>query len=185
MDKKDRVFIQYYPKWMRLQFHSDTTENLMDTLVEPRPLHMGSITIVIATLITASCFAVMWMENILDDFYHWGPPFQVGSIVIETWTKWLIYVGLLVAYQISHVYMEETVGRTFERQHMNKHRWSSSEVLLVSCYNFYKWLGTILHILVAVTRLDIWLAIALVDTVARACMWHPARNGRRPRFFAL
>ena len=177
---------------MRLQFQSDPPKNrdapqiLMGSTTKIGPNHiMGSLTIIIATLVTVACFAVLWIENILDDFYHWGPPFQVGSIVIETWTKWWIYVGLLIVYQISHVYMEETAGRNFERQHLNQHQWSSSEVFMVACYNFYKWLGTILHILVAVTRLDIWLAIAVVDTVARACMWHPARNGRRPRFFAL
>ena len=48
--------------------------------------------------------------------------------------------------------------------------------------NFYKWLGTILHILVAVTRVDVWLLIAFVDTIARAIMWHENdQNGRRPR----
>jgi|TARA_B110000091_G_C13670692_1_gene413621 hypothetical protein len=70
--------------------------------------------------------------------------------------------------------MEETLGRDIERKHIEKKIWTQQEVFYLSCYNLYKWLGTILHILVAVTRLDIWFAIALVDTVARACMWKPS-----------
>ena len=93
-------------------------------------------------------------------------------------------MGLLVLYQCTNVYMEETLGREIERQHIEQRRWTATEVFHLSCFNLYKWLGTILHILVAVTRLDIWFAIAVVDTVARACMWKPSA-GRTPRTFTV
>jgi hypothetical protein len=137
--------------------------------------------VVFSLLITIICFVMLWVENIWDGFFHLGPPFQVGSIVIDSWLKWWVLLGLLILYQCTNVYMEETLGREIERQHIEKKKWTPSEVFYLSCYNLYKWLGTILHILVAVTRLDIWFAIALVDTLARAFMWKPS-TGRTPRF---
>lgn len=137
--------------------------------------------IIISLFITIICFVLLWVENIWDGFFHLGPPFQVGSIVIDQWWKWWVFVSLLVLYQCTNVYMEETLGREIDRGLHDKKKWTREEVFHLSCYNLYKWLGTILHILVAVTRLDIWFAIAVVDTVARACMWKPG-TGRTPRF---
>ena len=137
--------------------------------------------IIISLFITIICFVLLWVENIWDGFFHLGPPFQVGSIVIDQWWKWWVFVSLLVLYQCTNVYMEETLGREIDRGLHDKKNWTTQEVFYLSCYNLYKWLGTILHILVAVTRLDIWFAIAVVDTVARACMWKPG-TGRTPRF---
>ena len=133
-------------------------------------------------LITIICFVLLWVENIWGGFFQMGPPFQVGSMVIDSWLKWWVFVGLLIFYQATHVYMEETLGRTFERQHIEQRRWTIYEVFQLSCYNLYRWLGTILHVLVAVTRLDIWFALAIVDTIARACMWKPS-TGRSTRLF--
>jgi len=137
--------------------------------------------IIFSLLITIVCFVLLWVENLWDGFFQLGPPFQVGSIVIDEWWKWWVFVGLLVLYQCTNVYMEETLGREMDRGLHDKKKWTGQEVFYLSCYNLYKWLGTILHILVAVTRLDIWFAIAVVDTVARACMWKPS-TGRTPRF---
>jgi hypothetical protein len=137
--------------------------------------------IIFSLFITIICFVLLWVENIWDGFFHLGPPFQVGSIIIDEWWKWWVFVGLLVLYQCTNVYMEETLGREMDRGLHDKRKWTVQEVFYLSCYNLYKWLGTILHILVAVTRLDIWFAIAVVDTIARACMWKPA-TGRTPRF---
>lgn len=137
--------------------------------------------VVFSLLITIVCFVLLWVENIWGGFFHLGPPFQVGSIIIDEWWKWWVFVGLLVLYQCTNVYMEETLGRDMDRGLHEKKKWTTEEVIYLSCYNLYKWLGTILHILVAVTRLDIWFAIAVVDTVARACMWKPS-TGRTPRF---
>lgn len=138
--------------------------------------------IFVSLIVTLTCFGILWFEDLWTNFYHWGPPFQVGSIRIVNWQQWWIFVGLLVLYQASDVYIEETIGRDFERKHIKKETFSDYELFVLACYNFYKWLGTILHILVAVTRVDVWLAIAFVDTVARLCMWHQP-NGRRPRVF--
>ena len=137
--------------------------------------------VVFSLLITVICFLMLWVENIWDGFFHLGPPFQVGSIVIDEWWKWWVFVGLLVLYQCTNVYMEETLGRDMDRGLHDKKKWTTEEVIYLSCYNLYKWMGTTLHILVAVTRLDIWFAIALVDTIARACIWKPS-TGRTPRF---
>ena len=137
--------------------------------------------IIFSLLITIVCFVLLWVENLWDGFFQLGPPFQVGSIVIDEWWKWWVFVGLLVLYQCTNVYMEETLGREMDRGLHDKKKWTGQEVFYLSCYNLHKWLGTILHILVAVTRLDIWFAIAVVDTVARACMWKPS-TGRTPRF---
>jgi hypothetical protein len=140
--------------------------------------------VVFALTITMVCFGVIWAEDAWSDFYHWGPPFQVGSITVKDWTSWAIFVGLLVLYQASHVYLEETAGREFERKHTLKIEWTKEDVFIMSCYNFYKWLGTILHILVAVTRVDVWLLIAFVDTLARFILWNcTITNGRKPRIF--
>ena len=158
----------------------------MNAKVEKEHDLTKGLIIVLVTVVTTAILFLLWVEKILDDFYHWGPPFKVGSIVIETWWKWWLYVGLLVSYQVVHVYIEETIGRDVERKHMKEHRWTRFELLFLSCHNFYRWLGTILHILVAVTRLDIWLAIALVDTAARIVMWKKYdSDGRRPRFFTM
>lgn len=142
---------------------------------------MSGACIIVSLIITLACFGVLWVEDAWSDFYHWGPPFQVGSIVIETWGRWWVFVGLLVLYQASNVYIEETSGREFERKHLNKQKFTNEELFILCCYNFYKWLGTILHILVAVTRVDIWLAIALIDTIARGSMWY-SYEGRTSRF---
>lgn len=140
--------------------------------------------IIFSLFITTCCFYFLWAEHLWDGFFRWGPPFQVGSILIQDWTKWCVFVGLLICYQITNVYMEETVGRKIERHHIEQKKWSDIDVLELCCYNLYRWLGTILHILVAVTRLDIWLAIAVVDTLTRACIWYD-RKGRAPRVFKL
>ena len=143
---------------------------------------MSKYLVVVSLTITMICFGVLWAEDAWADFYHWGPPFRVGSIVIKDWTSWAVFVGLLVLYQASQVYLEETTGRDFERKHIQQKEWSKEDVFIMACYNLYKWLGTILHILVAVTRVDVWLLIALVDTIARGCMWYSSdTHGRRPR----
>lgn len=138
--------------------------------------------IFVSLIVTLTCFGILWFEDLWTNFYHWGPPFQVGSIRIGDWRQWWVFVGLLVLYQVADVYIEETTGREMERKHIKKEKFGDYELFVLACYNFYKWLGTILHILVAVTRVDIWLAIAVVDTFARLCMWH-ANTGRRPRVF--
>ena len=151
---------------------------------------MTKYLVAVFLLITCIAFGVIWAEDAWADFYHWGPPFKVGSIVIRDWTSWSIFVGLLVLYQGSQVYLEETTGRELERKHMGiqyngnqgilqQKKWSNEDLFILSCYNFYRWLGTILHILIAVTRVDVWLLIALVDTIARAFMWKPGQNGGR------
>jgi len=158
-------------------------------------LKMTKYLVVVFLIIRLAGFSVIWAEDAWADFYHWGPPFKVGSIVIRDWTSWSVFVGLLVLYQGSQVYLEETTGRDIERRHMGIHytgkecviqqkKWSNEDVFLLSCYNFYRWLGTILHILVAVTRVDVWILIALVDTFARAFMWRPKELGKRqPRVY--
>ena len=143
---------------------------------------MSGIFIFLSLCITLICFGILWVEDLWADFYHWGPPFQVGSIVIQTWGRWWILVGLLVFYQASHVYIEETIGIDVEIKRHKRQPFDSQELFILACYNFYKWLGTVLHILVAVTRLDIWLAIAAVDTVVRLIMWR-STSGRTARLF--
>tara|TARA_B100001059_G_scaffold65665_1_gene62017 strand:+ start:548 stop:988 length:441 start_codon:yes stop_codon:yes gene_type:complete len=138
--------------------------------------------IVFALSTTLFSFGVIWAEDAWSEFYRWGPPFQVGSIVIETWAEYIAFVGLLVLYQITRVYVEETSGRAFEKAHIQGQQFGQTDIVFMSLYNFYTWLGTILHILVAVTRLDVWCALALVDTLMRALLWSPT-PGRRPRAF--
>ncbi|MDA7838899.1 hypothetical protein N9A45_01030 [bacterium] len=141
--------------------------------------------IFVSLTVTLVCFGILWVDDLWANFYHWGPPFQVGSIMISSWRDWWIFVGLLVLYQASDVYIEETLGRKIERKHIKKEPFQDSELFTLACYNFYKWLGTILHILVAVTRVDVWLAIAVVDTFVRMCMWRSSSgNGRKPRVFS-
>lgn len=142
------------------------------------------IFIVIALLATLISFGVIWAEDAWSEFYRWGPPFQVGSIVIKTWLQYFAFVGLLVLYQVSRVYIEETSGRAFEKAHIKGQSFQKADIVFMSLYNFYTWLGTILHILVAVTRLDVWCALALVDTLMRAILWSPTA-GRSPRVFRL
>ena len=79
---------------------------------------MTKYLVAVFLLITCIAFGVIWAEDAWADFYHWGPPFKVGSIVIRDWTSWSIFVGLLVLYQGSQVYLEETTGRELERKHM-------------------------------------------------------------------
>jgi len=140
--------------------------------------------VVFSLLLTIVSMAVIWAEDAWSDFYHWGPPFQVGSIIISTWRSWLVFVGLLVLYQASQVYIEETTGRDIERKHIRQQPLTNEDIFILACYNFYRWLGTILNILVAVTRVDVWLLIALVDTLARVIMWQTwLTSGREPRIY--
>jgi hypothetical protein len=94
----------------------------------------------------------------------------------------------ITVYQLANVYMEETVGRKIEKQHIEHVKdtsRSTKDILELICFNIYRWLGTIIHILVAVTRLDIWLIIAVIDTLARAYMWSNSSTSRRPRIFTM
>lgn len=143
--------------------------------------HIFIIAALFATLIS---LAVIWAEDAWHEFYHLGPPFEVGSIVIRTWPQYFGFVGLLVLYQITRVYVEETSGREFEKAHIHEQEKTPTDVLFMSLYNFYTWLGTILHILVAVTRLDIWCALAFADTIVRAAIWYqyPSTERRRRVF---
>lgn len=142
------------------------------------------IFIIVALFGTLATFGIIWAEDAWSEFYRWGPPFQVGSLVIKTWPEYLAFVGLLVIYQMSRVYIEETSGRTFEKAHVQGTEKTNVDVVFMSLFNLYSWLGTILHILVAVTRLDVWFALAVIDTLMRASMWAPT-TGRRPRVFKL
>lgn len=147
-------------------------------------LEMTKYLVVVSLTITIVCFGVLWAEDAWADFYHWGPPFTVGSIVIKNWGAWGVFVGLLVLFQASQVYLEETLGRDIERKHIHKQPLSSEDIFVMACYNFYKAAGTILHILIAVTRVDVWLLIAFVDTIARVLMWNSCYDkGRKPRIF--
>ena len=145
------------------------------------------ITMFFAVILTIACFFAAYIEGVMDSFYiSFGPPFTVGSVIIESWDRWVFYVSLLVAYQIFNVLMQESFGRQFEREHMQEKQWNSDEVAMLCLYNIYKWGGTVLHILVAATRLDIWLILAVVDTITRAIIWYnPETNGRSPRVFSL
>jgi len=133
---------------------------------------------------TICFFAIVWEEHLWDGFFQLGPGFKVGSIVIETWSQWLVFFVGLTLYQMINVYMEETVGRKIERQHIKETKRTKQDVIELCCYNLYRWLGTVIHIMVAVTRLDIWLVIAVIDTVTRAFMWADG-NGRTPRVFIM
>jgi hypothetical protein len=133
-------------------------------------------------------FGIIWEEHMWDGFFQLGPGFKVGSIAIESWNQWFIFFSFITIYQIANVYMEETVGRKIEKQHIEHAKdtpRTSKDILELIFYNIYRWLGTIIHILVAVTRLDIWLIIAFIDTLARAYMWSNSPNGRRPRMFTM
>jgi hypothetical protein len=143
---------------------------------------MSAVFVCMSLIVTLICFGILWFENLWADFYHWGPPFQVGSIVIQTWGRWWVLVSLLVFYQASHVYIEETIGIDVEIKRHKRQPFNANELFILGCYNFYKWLGAVLHILVAVTRIDIWLAIAAVDTGVRLIMWHTS-SGRSARSF--
>lgn len=145
---------------------------------------MTKYLVVLSLTITIACFGIIWAEDAWADFYHWGPPFTVGSIIIKNWTQWAIFAGLLVLFCGSQVYLEETIGREIERKHTLKIELTSEDIFIMACYNFYKAAGTLLHILIAVTRVDIWLLIALVDTIARVCIWNSCfDHGRKPRLF--
>ena len=67
--------------------------------------------VIFSLLFTMIFFVVIWEEHLWDGFFKLGPGFQVGSIVIETWTHWFLFFGFLTCYQIANVYLEETVGR--------------------------------------------------------------------------
>ena len=137
--------------------------------------------IVISLILTTVGFFTIWEENMSEDFFNLSLPFKIGSFVIDTSFKWWMFVAMLFLYQMTNVYMEETIGREIEIGHVKKTRWTCSQVFEMSLYNCYKWLGTILHILVAVNRLDIWFIIVFVDVMFRAYLWRP-NGGRRPRF---
>ena len=145
------------------------------------------VTMFFAVILTIACFFAAYFEGVMDSFYSsFGPPFTVGSVIIESWDRWVLYVSLLVAYQIFNVLMQESFGRKFEREHMQEKQWNGDEVTMLCLYNLYRWCGTVLHILVAATRFDIWLILAIVDTITRAIIWYnPETNGRTPRIFSL
>ena len=145
---------------------------------------MSGYLLVFVLFATCGCLSALWFEDAWASFFHWGPPMEVGSIKISHWGHWSLFVSLLVVFQIVHVYMEEVYGRPFERQHIQERKWTRQDIYWLSIYNFYRWLCTILYILIAVTRLDIWLVIAVVDTCTRAYLWSPT-NGRQPRTFSL
>ena len=134
---------------------------------------------------TIVAFGVLWFEDAWSEFYHWGPPFKVGAITIKTWWRWGIFLGLLILYQIMSVYIEETIGLSIERRRIQSQtkQFTRQEIFMVSVFNLYKWLGTILHIFVAVTRLDVWIALALMDTLLKTYLWMDGPSqGRKPRF---
>ena len=136
--------------------------------------------IIISLLLTIAGFDTIWEEHMSEDFFNLALPFKIGSFIIDSAFKWRLFVAMLFLYQMTNVYMEETVGREIERGHMQKKNWTWYQVIEMSLYNLYKWLGTILHILVAVNRLDVWFIIVLVDVLTKIYLWRP-NGGRRPR----
>jgi len=143
---------------------------------------MAQCLVITSMLLTIVCFGIIWLEHIWSDFYAWGPPFKVGTMVIKDWSSYSIFVVLLIVFQITNAYIEETAGREIERKHIHEIKWTKTDVLFFACHNFYKWLGIILHLLIAVTRFDVWFLIAVVDTLFRAFLWNPT-NGRSRRSF--
>lgn len=138
--------------------------------------------VVFCLLFTVITFAVIWAEDVWNDFYQWGPPFKVGSINIRDWTRFGWFVALLVVYQGAQVVLEETYGRKTDKQFINEEKWSNEDVFILACYNLYKWLGTILHILIAVTRIDVWFLIAIIDTLFKGIIWYNwKKSGRTKR----
>jgi hypothetical protein len=65
---------------------------------------MKGALVFISLIVTLSGFGILWVEDLWTNFWHWGPPFQVGSIQIKNWQQWGFFVGLLLLYQISNVY---------------------------------------------------------------------------------
>ena len=141
---------------------------------------MSGYLLIFVLIISSGCVVGLWVEQAWDEFFHWGPPMKVGSIQINNWPQWFGFLTVLILFQTIHVYMEESYGRPFDRQHIQEKKWTKQDIIWLSLYNFYKWLYTILYILIAITRLDIWLVVAIVDTCVRAFLWSP-NNGRQPR----
>ena len=138
--------------------------------------------LLISLLTTVTALSFLWYEDVWGDFYKWGPPFQIGSIVIKNWTQWWVLVGLLMVYQIVTAFVEETAGKHIEQTKLVRQHWDNDMVYWMALFNMYKWIGTILHIFIAVTRFDMWIVIAVIDTVLRALVWTSAVGGRQNRF---
>ena len=120
---------------------------------------------------TAAALILLWYEGVWGDFYRWGPPFQIGTIVIKTWEHWWGLVFLLIVNQTVTAYVEETVGKHIEHAKLVKQSWTHDFVYWMALFNMFKWFGMILHIFIAVTRFDMWVVIAVIDTVLRALVW--------------
>jgi hypothetical protein len=98
------------------------------------------VTMFFAVLLTIACFFVAYIEGVMDSFYtSFGPPFTVGSVIIESWDRWVLYVSLLICYQVFNVLMQESFGRQFEREHLQEKKWNGDEVLMLCLYNLYRW----------------------------------------------
>jgi hypothetical protein len=159
----------------------------MSKSIQIKKVDNRHVTMFCAIILTIACFCVAYIEGVMNQFYSsFGPPFTVGSVIIESWDRWVLYVSLLIGYQVFNVLMQESFGRQFEREHLQEKQWNGDEVTMLCLYNLYRWCGTVLHILVAATRFDIWLILAIVDTITRAIIWYnPETNGRSPRIFSL
>ena len=58
---------------------------------------------------------------------------KVGSIQINNWPQWFGFLTVLILFQTIHVYMEESYGRPFDRQHIQEKN-GQNKILYGSLY---------------------------------------------------
>ena len=124
----------------------------------------------------------LWFEDAWAEFFHWGPPEgRVGQPRVVG--VLVAFIVGLITFQAVHVYIEETFGRPFERQHIQEKKWTRADVtavclqlLQVVMYNIVYFGGNYAP--------RYMVSYRIVDTATRMLIWSP-QNGRYPRTFAL
>lgn len=116
----------------------------------------------------------------------WGPGIRIGSMDIETWLQWTVFVFVVSSYQIIRAVVHDMLGRRLQRTDLGLEPITTgATIYLLIVYNLYSWFCLIVNVILVFTKVDIWIIVVLIDTITKAIFWanRLPDKGRVPRIY--
>lgn len=128
---------------------------------------------------------LLWVEHVVDDFWTMGLPLKVGSLEIDEWPTFYMFIIGLSILTCMRAVLKETVEIDIESARVGniQTRMTFSLACWRTLWDVYEKLMDMFTILLAVMRFDIWIILFIVHACT-VFILHASgiSNGRTSRF---